>query len=76
MPHSPACRPVLVDLVVLAHDRSNRHHESSVRVLVRGRRGSASVPLPRHEDGPPYYVRVRALGMDLRPSRETRIELG
>jgi len=76
MPSSPACRPFLVALVALAHDRSHRHHETAKRIVVAGRRGSATVALPPQETGPPYYVRVRALARDMRPSRETKIRLG
>lgn len=75
MPGSPACRPFVVDVVALAHDRSNRHYEAAKRVVVVGRRGSATVDLPAQESGPPYYVRVRALARDLKPSRETKIRL-
>jgi len=75
LPTSLACRPFVVDLVVLAHDHSHRHHESAQRVVVVGRRCSAKVELPAQESGPPYYVRVRALARDLLPSRETKIRL-
>ena len=72
---SRACRPFVVDVVVLAHDHSNRHHETGKRVLVRGRRGRVEVPLSPREGGPPYYVRVRALGHDLRPGPDTKVRL-
>lgn len=72
---SRACRPHFVQVVLLVHDRAQRHVESSQIVLVQGRRGSVSVGLPQVEAGPPYYVRIRALGADRRPSREEKIRL-
>jgi len=73
---SRVCRPDLVTIVVLAHDRSGRHHVTSQTVQVEKTRGSVAAPVPDLATGPPYYVRVRALGIDRRPSREAKIRLG
>lgn len=72
---SAGCRPMYVDAVVLAHDENKMHRHSSVRVLIDALRGSLSVALPPGAGPPPYYLRVRALAEDLRPSREARIKL-
>ncbi len=75
LPRSPACRPYFVDLVALSHDRANRSHQSPQRVLIRGRRGSATVELSRYGPYPAYYLRVRALSVAQAPGPETRIRL-
>lgn len=72
---SAGCRPMYIDAIVIAHDDNNLHRDSSVRVLIEALRGSVSVALPQGAGPPPYYLRVRALAEDLRPSREARIKL-
>lgn len=75
LPESRACRPVFVDVVVFAHDTDDKHWSSSRRVRVESLRGRVDVRLHQYATQPPFYARVRALAEDLRPSRETRIQL-